>query len=132
MTAATAVSSTSGANQNKFNLNLSAVKRVSTATKQTQPTSGRDYRDAINDSLGTSGTLYSERRRAINTPTTPASKIASKTARYGVEKRLLGTSTIISNKGHDESARDDSLQLGGSQIKRRQDLASTLASRLKK
>lgn len=112
--------STSQQNQ-KFNLNLSSVRRVSGQATKYAPTSGRE-KDGF-DLSGASGTLYSERRRNVNTPTTSFNKLSSKGAKYINEKK--GT------KGED-SMRDDSNPSILGNIKRKSEVGSTIVSRIKK
>jgi hypothetical protein len=117
----TKISSSSQQNQ-KFNLNLSSVRRVSGQASKYAPTSGRE-KDGF-DLTGVSGTLYSERRRNINTPTTSWNKLSSKGVKYINEKK---TTTKA-----EDSLRDDSNPSILGNLKRKSEVGSTLASRLKK
>ena len=115
----TKISSSSQQNQ-KFNLNLSSVRRVSGQASKYAPTSGRE-KDGF-DLTGVSGTLYSERRRNINTPTTSWNKLSSKGVKYINEKK---TTTKA-----EDSLRDDSNPSILGNLKRKSEVGSTLASRL--
>ena len=114
---------TSANQQNqKFNLNLSSVRRVSGQTSKYAPTSGREKEGF--DISGVSGTLYSERRRNVNTPTSSWNKLSSKGVKYINEKKI--------NTKVEDSLRDDSNPSILSNLKRKSEVGSTMASRLKK
>jgi len=115
---ATKLSSQSQANQNKFSLNLSGVRRVSGQAKYAPPTSGRE-KDNI-DLTSLSGTLYSERRRNINTPSSALNKLSARGSRNPNEKKK------------DDSIRDDSNPSIMSGIKLKGEISSTMSSRLNK
>lgn len=106
----------------KFNLNLSNVRRVSGQASKYAPTSGRD-RDGL-DAGGMPGTLYSERRRNVNTPTSSWNKLSSKGTRYLNEKKLV---TRV-----EDSAKDDSNPSILNSIKRKTEGGSALGYKLKK
>lgn len=114
---------TSAAQQNqKFNLNLSSVRRVSGQVSKYAPTSGREKEGF--DLSGVSGTLYSERRRNVNTPTTSFNKLSSKGVKYINEKK--------STPKVEDSLRDESNPSILSSIKRKSELGSTMVTRVKK
>jgi hypothetical protein len=106
----------------KFNLNLSSVRRVSGQTTKYAPTSGRD-KDGM-DLGGMSGTLYSERRKNVNTPTSSWNKLSSKGNRYLNEKKLV---TRV-----EDSGRDDSNPSLLNSIKRKAEGGSAMGHKLKK
>lgn len=107
------------ANQNKFSLNLSAVRRVSGQAKQV-PTSGRE-KDSM-DMAGISGTLYSERRKNLDNPSNNLNKLSTRANRYVQEKKPKP----------DESGRDDSNSLVMTSAVRRKDITSAMGIRIKK
>lgn len=106
----------------KFNLNLSSVRRVSGQTSKYAPTSGRE-KEVFNLS-GVSGTLYSERRRNVNTPTTPFNKPSSKRVKYINEKKTIPKV--------EDSLRDESNPSILSGLKRKSEVGSTMVSRIKR
>jgi hypothetical protein len=112
----------SSTNNQKLNLNLSNVRRVSGQTSKYAPISGRD-RDGM-DLAGMSGTLYSERRKNVNTPTSSWNKLSTKGNRYLNEKKLV---TRVEDTG-----RDDSNPSILSSIKRKAEAGSATSYKLKK
>ena len=112
------VSQSSIGNPNKFSLNLSNVRRVSGQSKNA-PASGRE-KDSM-DLAGLSGTLYSERRKNVNAPSSALTKIATRGTRYAQDK-----------KPREDSLREDSNPSILAAAVKRKDVSAATGLKLKK
>ena len=128
---------TAGMGSNKFNLNLSGVRKIAGQTKVSGgAVSGREKESfevhGGGGAANISSTLYSERRRHVAAPTTTTvlNKLSSSnkggggTAKYIQEKKL--------GPHKDDSLREDSNPSISLNHKKRPEISSALASRTKK